>query len=55
VHAGHEILIELGDHILLIVNKPQGILDQQLRDSPNPFKLIVFNKSIVFNYVLFKF
>jgi hypothetical protein len=31
VHAGREVLVEVGDNILLIVGDPQKILDQHLR------------------------
>jgi hypothetical protein len=34
VHAGHEVLMEVDDNILLIAVNPQGILDEQLRPRP---------------------
>ncbi len=34
VHAGHRVLMEVDESILLIVGNPQGILDQHQR--PNP-------------------
>jgi uncharacterized membrane-anchored protein len=38
VHAGHEVLMEVGNNSLLIVGDPMGISDQQLR--PRPFLLL---------------
>ncbi len=34
-HAGHKVLEEVDDNIVLIVVNPQGIFDQQLRRHPN--------------------
>ncbi len=34
VHAGHEVLMEVGNNSLLIDGDPKGILDQQLRPRP---------------------
>jgi hypothetical protein len=36
--GNHKVLMEFDDNILLIVEDPQGILDQQLR--PRPFRLL---------------
>ncbi len=36
--AGREVLMEVNDTILLIVDNPQGIFDQQFR--PNPIHLL---------------
>ncbi len=36
-HAGHEVLVKVGDHISLIVGNRQGILDQKLRPRPIQF------------------
>ncbi len=38
MHAGHKALVEVDDNILLIVDDPQGILDQKLR--PRPINLL---------------
>jgi hypothetical protein len=49
VHAGHEVLMEIDNSILLIVGDAQGILDQQLR--PHPIYslniVIILNKSVI--------
>jgi len=42
VHAGHKVLMDVDDIILLIVGIPQGILDQQLRPRPIHFSNIMF-------------
>jgi hypothetical protein len=47
VRAGHEVLMELDDSILLIVDDPQGILYWQLR--PHPIHFLNFTLSI--NYI----
>jgi hypothetical protein len=48
VSAGHEILVEVDDTIVLIVSDPCGILGQQLR--PRPIHLLY----IIFTLVTFK-
>jgi len=40
VHAGHKVMIEVDDLIVMIVCDGQGILDQQLR--PHPIHLFSF-------------
>jgi hypothetical protein len=37
VHAGHKVLMEVDDNILLIVGDPKGVLGKQLRSQPIPF------------------
>jgi hypothetical protein len=39
VHAGHKVLTEVDDNILLIVANPQWILDQELRPGLGYFVL----------------
>ncbi len=34
MHAGHEVLMEVGDNNMLIVGDPQGILVEQLKSRP---------------------
>jgi hypothetical protein len=48
VHAGHKVLVEVSDNILLIVFYPQGILDQKLRPRPIHLLNIVI---ILFSYL----
>jgi hypothetical protein len=36
VHDGHEVMMEVGGNISLIVSIPQGILDPQLSPHPGP-------------------
>jgi len=45
VCAGHEVLIEVDDNILLIVGNLQGILDKQQR--PHPINLLNIMSSIL--------
>jgi hypothetical protein len=51
VRAGHKVLMEVDDSILLIVGDPQGIFDQQLR--PHQIHLINITFLII-NYIIFK-
>jgi len=51
VRAGRKVLQEVDDNILLIVDNPQVILDQQLR--PHPICLL--NNFIVFLVLVIKF
>jgi hypothetical protein len=41
VRAGHKVLMEADDNILMIIGDPQGILDQQLRLRPINLLIIV--------------
>jgi hypothetical protein len=45
MRAGHYVLMEVDDNSMLIVGKPQGILDQQLRLRP----ILTLNIIIMFN------
>ncbi len=53
MRAGHEVLMEFNDNILLIVGNRQGILDQQI--SPHPIGLLdsIFIIIITMNFILF--
>jgi len=51
VPAGHEVLMEVEDDILLIVGDSQGIFYQQLCPRPNNYLNITI---ISINYILFK-
>ncbi len=42
VRAGHKVLMDVDDKILLIVGIPQGNLDQQLMPHPIHFLNIIF-------------
>jgi hypothetical protein len=48
-YAGHKVWIEVDINILLIVRKPQGILDLQLRPQPTThFKWVRANQRLYF-------
>jgi hypothetical protein len=51
MHAGHKVLMEVDNNILLISIDPQWILDQQLRPHLIHFKKIVI---ILINYIIIK-
>jgi hypothetical protein len=49
VHIGRKVMMEVDDNILLIVDDPQGILDEQLR--LHPIHLLK-NNIITLKYIL---
>jgi hypothetical protein len=53
VHAGHEVLMEVDDNIVLIVGDQQGILDQQLRPHIIHLLNIIITQLTVLNYIVF--
>jgi len=48
VRASHEVIIKVGDNILLIVGVPLGILDQHIR--LHPIILLKFNIIVLITY-----
>ncbi len=53
MHAGHEVLMEVDDNIVLIVGDQQGILDQQLRPHIIHLLNIIITQLTVLNYIVF--
>jgi hypothetical protein len=47
VHAGHNVLIEVNNNILLIVGDLQGILEQQLRPRPIHILNIIVSMAVI--------
>jgi hypothetical protein len=51
VCAGHEVSMDVGDNISLIVGDPQGILDQQFRPHPIDLLNIIIIVIVLINYI----
>jgi hypothetical protein len=47
VHAGHEVLTDVDDKILLIFGNPQRVFDQQLR--PCKIHLLIITNKFIYN------
>jgi hypothetical protein len=54
VPAGHTVLMESDDNILLIVGDPHGILDQQLRPHTMTLLNIIVILIIILNDIFLK-
>jgi hypothetical protein len=50
VRAGHEVLTDVDDKILLIVGNPQRVFDQQL--SPCKINLLNINNKFIYYIIL---
>jgi hypothetical protein len=50
VRAGHEVLMEVDNNMLLIVGDPQGILEKHLK--PHPINLLKFEYYLLYKKIL---